>query len=445
MEKIINFFIGLYNFLFFDIWKITETELTRTRRFIYRIIKTVFIAIRGYIDDKLSVKASSLTYSVLFSAVPIIALVISISKGFGVEQRIEDVLNNSFVGKYHLVPEVMGFVGKYLQTMSGGLFVGIGIVILLWSVLSFFMQVENSFNEIWQVKKSRSIFRQFTVYFSAIIVIPVLIAFSSGFSIYIQTTLANSFLYNVFSPLMSFFVKLVPYAVNWVVFSFLYMMMPNTKVKFANAAIAGVITGTVFHIFQNLYISGQINLTRYNAVYGGFAAIPLLLFFIYVSCLIMLLGAEISYASQNIHFFDFETDTKNISHRYKNFITIFITWLVVKRFENDEPQLSNDEIASNYGLPIRLVNQILLQLTEAKALVDVYDEKTRVHHYLPAFDINKLTVNSLFDKLETAGSEMYLNKRNELLEPFWEKMLELRKTKEHSIGDILVKDIMNGK
>lgn len=443
MEKIINFFKKIYTFVFFDIWKLTENELTRAQKFIFKFIKTVFIAIRGYIDDKLSVKASALTYSILFAAVPLIALLISISKGFGVEQLIENALSETFLGKYELVPEVMSFVEKYLQTMGGGLFMGIGIIILLWSVLSFFMQVETAFNEIWQVKKSRSIFRQFTVYFSAIIVIPVLIAFSSGFSVYIKTQLTDSFIYNVFSPLLSFGVKLVPYVVNWIVFTLLYMMMPNTKVKFVNALIAGFFTGTIFLVFQNLYISGQINLTRYNAVYGGFAAIPLLLFFIYISCLIILLGAEISYALQNIHFFDFETDTKNISIRYKNFITVFITCLIVKRFENEEPPLSNDDIAQNYVLPISLVNSILMQLTDAKVLAEVVDDKRRINTYQPAFDINVLTIGKLFDKLNTTGSEMFLNSKHELLMPFWEKYLKINSLQSQNTGNILIKDLMN--
>jgi len=442
MEKIIAFFKKIYNFVFFDIWKITENELTRAQKFIFKLIKTVFIAIRGYIDDKLSVKASALTYSILFAAVPLIALLISISKGFGVEKMIESTLNETFLGKYGLVPEIMSFVEKYLQTMGGGLFMGIGIVILLWSVLSFFMQVETAFNEIWQVKKSRSIFRQFTIYFSAIIIIPVLIAFSSGFSVYITTKLSNSFLYDVLSPLLSFGVKLVPYVVNWIVFTLLYMMMPNTKVKFVNALIAGLFTGTIFLIFQNLYISGQINLTRYNAVYGGFAAIPLLLFFIYISCLIILLGAEISYALQNIHFFDFETDTKNISFRYKNFITLFITYLVVKRFENEEPPLSSDDIVKNYVLPIRLVNSILTQLTDSKVFVEVADDTRRLNTYQPAFDINSLTISKLFEKLNTNGSEMFLNVKHDFLIPFWEKYLEINNLQKKNVGDILVKDLM---
>ena len=166
--------------------------------------------------------------------------------------------------------------------------------------IQFFMQVENAFNDIWQVKKSRSIIRQFTTYFSTILLIPVLLALSSGVSLYVSSALSSSFLYNVISPLVRVLVKLTPFVIIWLVFTLLYMAIPNTRVKFVNALIAGVVAGTAFQLFQMLYISGQVNLSRYNAVYGGFAAIPLLLLWIRISCLIILFGAEISYAAREV-------------------------------------------------------------------------------------------------------------------------------------------------
>jgi len=104
------------------------------------------LSIRGYIDDKLGIRASALTYSILFAIIPLVAIIVSIAKGFGVEKLIESSLQNTFIGQANLVPTVMNFVEKYLETMQGGLFIGIGIAILLWSVMSFFMQVENTFN-----------------------------------------------------------------------------------------------------------------------------------------------------------------------------------------------------------------------------------------------------------------------------------------------------------
>ncbi len=156
----------------------------------------------------------------------------------------------------------------------------------------------------------------------------------------------------------------------------MYLVIPNTKVKFKDAAIAGVLAGSAFQLFQVLYINGQVLLSRYDVVYSSFAAIPLLLLWLQISCLIVLLGAEISYASQNIQNFEYEADSKNISIRYKNFLTMFITWLVVKQYESQNPPLSPNQIAQEHKIPIRLVNQLLSGLVDAGVMVEVLTKPT---------------------------------------------------------------------
>jgi len=441
MSKLIAFFEGIYNFIRFDIWRITEYELTKSRRFFYRVVKTIVLAIRGFVVDNLNVRASALTYSILFAMIPLFALIIAIAKGFGVDKLIENSLQGTFIGQANLVPTVMGFVQRYLESTQGGLFIGIGIAILFGSVMNFFMQVENAFNSIWQVKKPRSLIHQFTTYFSAILIIPLLIVLSSGFSIYVNTILSHSYFFNVLSPVLRFGVKFIPYIINWIVFTIMYMVIPNTRVRFYNALLAGVLAGSAFQLFQILYINGQVYLSRFNVVYGSFAAIPLLLLWLQISCLIILLGAEISYASQNIKNFDYEVDTKNISSRYKNFLTLFIAHLVVKQFEEQKPPLSSEQIATNYKLPIRLVNQILNQLTEVAVLIEVYHDSSKSKTYQPAIDINQMTVNLVFAKLEKNGAELFLTSKNELLDSFWQKTLEIKKQSIEQTNHILVKDI----
>ena len=221
----------------------------------------------------------------------------------------------------------------------------------------------------------------------------------------------------------------------------MYLVIPNTRVKFVNALIAGVLAGSAFQLFQILYIRGQVYLSRYDVVYGSFAAIPLLLLWLQISCLIVLLGAEISYASQNIKNFEYEIDSKTISNRYKNFLTLFIVHLIVKRFEEQKPLLSSFNIASEFKLPIRLVNQILANLVDVSVLNEVYNEKSRVKTYQPAIDINQLTINLLFEKIDNFGSEHFLINKNELLDAFWHKTIELNEKSEVLSDKILVKDI----
>jgi len=441
MSKLTALYNRIFNFIRFDIWRITEHELSHRRRIVYRFIKTLVLAVRGFIDEDLNVKASALTYSILFAMIPTFAMIIAIAKGFGIEKLIRSSLEGTFFGQEDLIPQVMGFVERYLETTQGGLFIGIGLAVLFYSVMNFFMQVERAFNSIWKVKKSRSLVRQFSTYFSSILLIPILIVLSSGLSIFINTTIAQSFLYDVLSPVLRFGFKFAPYVINWIVFTVLYLIIPNTKVRFTNALIAGVIAGTAFQLFQFLYIHGQVYLSRYNIVYGSFAAIPLLLLWLQISFLIVLLGAEISYASQNIKYFEYELDIDTMSTRYNNFLTLFITHIVIKQFENQRPPLSSEEISEDFKLPARIVNQILSKLVDVSILIEVFNDTTKSKTYQPAIDINQLTINLLFNKLDCYGSELFLTNKNELLDSFWQKTLNIKQVNEENTLQILVKDI----
>jgi membrane protein len=439
MPKSFAFFVHMYNFFRYEIWQVTEYELSSTRRNIYRFIKTIILAIRGFIVDNLYIRASALTYSILFAIVPLFALIIAVAKGFGFEKIIEQSLRGTQVGQANLIPTIMDFVDRYLKTAQGGVFVGVGIIVLLWSVMSFFRQAERAFNSVWQVKKQRSFGRQVSTYFSSVLIIPLLIIFSSGLSIYFNSKISQPFIYDVLTPFFRFGVKFTPYIINWLVFTVLYLAIPNTRVKFYNAFVAGLVAGTFFQLFQLLYIHGQNYLSRYNIVYGSFAAIPLLFLWLQISCLIVLFGAEISYASQNIQNFEYEFDTNHISIRYKNFLTLFITYVVVRQFESQLPALTAEDIAHNYRLPIRIVNQLITKLIEVAVFIEVSSGKTKT--YLPAFDINQLTVNLLFNKLDNHGSELFLTNKNELLDTFWQKTLNLKEQSDEKIKLVLVKDL----
>lgn len=441
MAKIVIFYKYVYNFIRYDIWRITMGELSKGKRIFYNIIKTLFLAVRGYYSNRLGVRAAALTYSVMFAIVPIIALLTAVGKGFGIEEYIEKALSDTFVAQANMVPTIMGFVEKYLASTQGGLFIGIGLAILVYAVMNFFIQVENAFNTIWQVKKSRSIIRQFTLLFSGLFILPILIVVTSGISIYFNTVLSQSFLFQFFNPLVKIAVFFVPFIVSWIMFTFMYLIIPNTKVRFVNALIAGIAAGTAFQLFQALYVSGQINLTRYNAVYGGFAAIPLLLIWINISSLIVLLGAEISYVSQNLRNYDYEIDTDNISNRYKKYLTVFVTYIIIKRFEKGEPPIKVMEIVKEHKLPIRILNQILQVLIDAHIIIEVADDDLDDRAYYPAIDINQLSINMLYSKIDKKGAELFLRNKSEEMEAIWSKMLNMQLEIDNVRENILVKDL----
>ncbi len=428
------------NFLSTEIWRITYNEFSKSKRFLINLIKIVILSVRGYFKNRLGVVSAGLTYSIAFAIVPVFALFIAISKGFGIESFIRKFLEETFLAQTNIIPIAMGFVEKYLQTMRNGFFIGSGIIILIVSVMNLFIRVEGSMNKIWQVKKSRSLLKQFSTYFTGLVFFPFLVTIVSASSIYFHTIFSKTFIFEIFSPLTKFFFAMVPYLMTWLFFTLIYIVIPNTKVKFNNGLIAGLVAGTLFQIFQSLYINGQINLTRYNAVYGGFAAIPLLLLWVKISSLILLIGAEISYNLQNLKNYDFIKETDNISPRYKEKLTFFIIYIIIQRFKEGQNPTTIDIIIEKYKMPIRLVNQIVLLLNEAGLIIATKDEKDNTG-YLPAMDINQITVDMVNEKLKNHGSKLFLDSQNQEIKEFNNKLELIYNKKSEVTNKILLKDL----
>lgn len=225
-------------------------------------------------------------------------------------------------------------------------------------------------------------------------------------------------------------------------FTVLYKFLPNTKVKFGNALIAGVLAGVAFQVFQLMFLSGQLWITRYNAIYGTFAAIPLMLLFIQFSWFLTLIGAEISYAAQNVRKFSFEKETRRVSRRYKDFFTLIIASEIVKRFANEKTPLTADELSEKCKVPSRLTNIILdnlLEINIISATPSKADE--RVMAFQPAVDIHNISVNYLMSRLDKKGSEDFMIDTQGVYSEHWKALVDNRMYIYESDKDVLLKDL----
>ncbi|MDR1937807.1 MAG: YihY/virulence factor BrkB family protein, partial [Tannerellaceae bacterium] len=430
-------------FVTYEIWRITGNEISGVKRVYINTIKTMILAVRGFIGESLSTKASALTYSSLLAIVPLLAVLIGIAKGFGFQNIVHQELLDYFPGNEAEVSKVLEFVESYLSQAQGGLFVGIGLLLLFYTVISLISFIEDTFNGIWQISKSRPWRRKLVDYMALFLILPVMITVSSGFSIFIST-LQNTFLgdYMFFTPMMDKLLKVAPFLIASIAFTSIYILLPNTKVNFLNGLIPGLIAGCAFQLFQVLYISGQIWVSKYNAIYGSFAALPLLLLWLQLSWLICLFGAELSYASQNVKKFSFERDSRNISRRYKDFLTLLIASLIVKRFASGGKPYTADELSDLYHIPLRLTTQILLLLSELEIIIEVnHGNNDRITHYQPATDINNISVGHLFAKMDKHGSENFKIDVDGQFIREWETILNLRRDMIRTGGQTLLKDI----
>ncbi|MDH6358446.1 YihY/virulence factor BrkB family protein [Parabacteroides sp. PF5-9] len=442
-EQISSFISKAIHFITYDIWRITGNEVSGIKELGINTIKTILLAVRSFNNENLQSRASALTYSTLLAIVPMLAVLLGIARGFGFQDIVRNALGDYFPGHDNELNKAFEFVDGYLTQAQGGLIVGIGVILLLYTVVNLISNIEDTFNDIWQINKSRSIPRKVTDYLALFLIIPVLMTASSGISIFIsslQNTILDQFVF--LTPFVDAILKTVPFVIASLVFAGLYIFLPNTKVRFLPGLMAGIVAGCAFQIFQYIYISGQIWVTKYNAIYGSFAAIPLLLLWLQLSWLICLFGGALAYGAQNVGKFSFEKDSKNISRRYKDFIFVLITSLIVKRFEKGEKPYTADELSETYHIPIRLTTEIVYTLTELHILTEVIDDKDEwVIYYQPAIDINQISVAYLLNHLDQLGSENFKIDKTERFNPEWRAVLKVREDMFHTMGDILLKDL----
>jgi membrane protein len=416
-------------FLKTDIWRLQAHKLPPRRSFWVNQLRISLLAIRRFVDDKCDLRASALTFYSLLSIVPIVAMAFAIAKGFGFEKTLGDQLLENLQGHEEVAERIIGFAQSLLENTRGGAIAGVGIVVLFWTVIKVLGNIETSFNDIWGVKTPRSMGRKLADYLSVMMICPVLIITASSLTVLVTTRVGEmveqlAFL-GYLGDLVILLLKILPYGVIWLVFTFIYVFMPNTKVELKSALWGGILAGTIYQLVQLAYISFQIGVTKYGAIYGSFAALPLFLVWLQLSWLIVLFGAEVSFARQNVATYEFEEDCLKVSHFFRRMTALLITYVCVKRFVNVETPLTATEIARDLEVPIRLVRSVLFELTEARVLSEVYSDSHEDVAYQPGCDIDRLTVAGVIDRLDQRGIDtipmaesMTLNKVREIVRRF---------------------------
>lgn len=447
MRKIIQEATTFFNS---QLWSIALSNKSGRQRLWLKLLRVLALAVRGFREDKIGLRASALTVFTMLAVVPVVALAFGIAKGFGLKSYLEEQIKLYFsglnmTGQEEILNRIIEFANSFLDNTSGGIIAGIGLVVLLWSVLKVFSNIESSFNAIWQIRKSRSWFRKFSDYLSLMLIGPVVIILSSSAMVFIRTQIEQIAMeiniIGFFQEVILFLVQLIPYVLIWLLFTFLYIFMPNTKVRFRSGLIGGLVAGTAFVIVQHLFINFQIGVSRYNAIYGSFAALPLFLIGLQTSWLIVLLGAEISFADQNLEQYEFESDIENMSIYSKKMIALIITHLLVKNFTKAEDPLTAEEISRQLKIPIRLVRKMLFELLDCRILSEIVSPNTKEQAYQPGQDVDNLTVAFVLEKLEHNGKEGLIRFENASQEKIKSIVEDFSETIQQTDAQRLLKDI----
>ncbi len=423
-----------------DIWRIPLKDLPKRKMFLIKQLRILILAIRGFREDQVLLRAPALTYYSMFSIVPVVALAFGIAKGFGLEMYVERQLEAALAGREEVFNWVMDITQSFLRGTHGGTVAAVGLAILIYTITMLLTNIEASFNEIWQVGKSRSLSRKFSDYFAMMFIAPIFFIMASAATVFLSTQIQEAD-FTLLSPILQFLVQLIPYVLLWTIFTLLYLIMPNTRVRLSSALVAGIVAGTLFQVIQWGYIAFQIGAARYGAIYGSFAALPLLLLWMQVSWIVVLFGAELSFANQHVESYEFEAETKHISPLNKKILALYIMQLLVERFNNGEKPFAPEEISNKLETPNSLARNILNEL-ESVGLVNQVDlGQSKKTGYQPASDINKISIKTVIEALDKKGMDVLIAKPSPTLDKLKHAILTFQKQIEASADNLLLKDL----
>lgn len=431
-------------FLTHDIWRMTNEDVKGFRLWLINALKASYLSIRFFTTHRTMERASALTYYTLLALVPSIALLLGLGRGFGLQDIVTYSLEQNLQGQEAIVEYISAFADAYLLQAKSSVIVGVGIVMLLYVVYSLINNVENVLNEIWQQKQGRSTLRKLTDYISIIVLLPVSLTVITGGQIFLQTYIKTDLIHysHELSQSLLAVLRWVPYLMTILMLTFIYIVIPNCKVKFRHAFAAALIAGSAFMAFQWIYISGQIWVTKYNAVYGSFAALPLFLLWIQTAWIICLYGAELSYASQNIQNYNFLNEARSLSRQDRDFLLTLVAAHVYRRFSLHLEAPTTGQIGHDLHLPSRLTSELVTQLADLNVIREsVSADANADNNWTIGFDSDKFSVASLADLLATSGRHLLKVDHRQAFVAEWKTFAAMHQAAYNEGQSLLLRDI----
>ncbi len=427
------------------IWQILKQGLWNVRLdkekpvvlYVLKVIRIFSLTSKKFIADKCLTHASALTYYTFFSIVPLVALAFAIAKGFGLEKELEKNILEQNPEYSYMLANVFEYANTMLKAAKGGVIAGAGVLLLLYSVISLLNNIENVFNQIWEAKQSRNWFRKIADYVAIIIFAPIFLIVSSSITVLAQTKLSSL----LFSTAAVIGIKLISLALLILVFFFVFKALTSVFVSTKSAFFSAFISALLFQVLQWAYINFQIGVSRYNAIYGSFAAVPLFLIFIQYSWYLVLFGGELAYAHQYVDKFELEAETDNMSFRLRKIFSIMVLNKILNHFIQGQKGLKINEISEKLDMPNRLVQSIIQDLIDTELIIEIKQEDDD-SFYIPLKPDYQITVSKVIQLLETKGvNDLPIEKTKEY-EATMQIVEKVKQTIENNFGNLLVKDIV---
>lgn len=402
-----------------------------------RIVRTIWFRM-SY--DQSFLRASSLSFQTVLSIVPLLAVMFGVAKGFGLEALLENVLQDEFRDQKEVIDYFIQFGYRLLEETRGGLVAGIGTIVLFFTIMRLFANIENSLNFMWGVKEGRPLSRKLSDYLALILTCPILIVASSSLTVFVTAKLnqitSSGQLPEQIGPLLLYAIPLIPYIMTIILFTLVYIIVPYTHVKFTSSLFASIFAGCAYQIMQSTYISIQIQISNAGAIYGSFAALPLFLTWLYLSWVIFLIGAQIVVIHQE-RLWDphYMAPYRTLTPFERRLAYLSVVKAAVDAYIAKNP-ISINRLAYLVRLPERLVNELIEELVEAKVVIKTATNNSDIVSIVPAQNPETIKI---FDVLH--GVEGVNKLPATIIETFAKCLEDVAREEDHSKTNKLLKDI----
>jgi membrane protein len=386
------------------LWPERATPVHPALRIPLRVFQTVYVVVRDLSEGQITLRAMSLVYTSLLSLVPLLAVSFSVLKAFGVHNQFEPFLLQFLEPLGPKGTEISNRIIEFVENIRVGVLGSVGLVLLFYTVISLIQKIEYAFNFIWRVPHSRGLAQRFSDYLSVILIGPVLMFTALGItaSIMSATVVRELAAIEPFGTLIELAGQLIPYALVIAAFTFIYIAVPHTRVRLAAGLVGGVVAGVLWETAGWGFAFFAVASTKYAAIYSSFAILIMFMIWVYLSWIILLVGAQVSFYVQNPRFLTPHRKEFRLSNDLKERLALTVMALVGRSHYYDQPRWTAESLAEHLGFPVELIARVVGILENGGFIVESCD---RERGYVPAHDIETIKLTVLLDVVRRDGDE----------------------------------------
>lgn len=384
-----------------EMWEVKPSQLSRFRRFVYPQLRLLYIVANGFVENNVPRQAAALTFTMLLSIAPFLAVTFSLLRAFGVPNRLQPFLAELLAPLGPSANEITNRLIQFVNNVDVGALGAVGLIALFITIVSLMGSIEQAFNQIWGVEKARGLARKFTDYLSVLLVGPVLVFSAIAIFASLQSSAMVQSLMDIepFGTMILTGLRLVPYFMLWGALTFLYVFMPNRNVQMGSALIGGLV-GAILWVTAGLGFAAFVaSSTKYYAIYSSFAILFLFLLWCYVGWVIVLLGTQVAFASQHLDTYQEGRKASMTSVADRERLVLHLMTLIGFHFYYGNPPWTALALARQFNAPRQLITELLHTLTQKQLLVAASDGQG----YVPARDLERIGIKEILDTLRTAG------------------------------------------